>query len=154
MNQDLRNRFEARDAFGIVSSQVADGALPLMCESVFESAQFALMLIHQAQSAGRGLAESTLRVRGVDAASGMVLLDSRLGGSTVPVNGLLPVSCFTPEPGESLVPFLVRAALALLDVYDSTVLPKRPNRWAPGGLRDSGTNANIWYVMSDAGRCP
>jgi hypothetical protein len=33
MNQDLRDRFEARDAFGIVSSQVADGALPLMCES-------------------------------------------------------------------------------------------------------------------------
>jgi len=123
MNQDLRNRFEARDAFGIVSSQVADGALPLMCESVFESAQFALMLIHQAQSAGRGLAESTLRVRAVDAASGMVLLDSRLGGSTVPVNGL-PVSCFTPEPGESLVPFLVRAGLALLDVYDSMVLPE------------------------------
>ena len=111
MNQDLRNRFEARDAFGIVSSQVADGALPLMCESVFESAQFALMLIHQAQSAGRGLAESTLRVRAVDAASGTVLLDSRLGGSTVPVNGL-PVSCFTPEPGESLVPFLVRAPLS------------------------------------------
>jgi hypothetical protein len=123
MNQDLRDRFEARDAFGIVSSQVADGALPLMCESVFESAQFALMLIHQAQSAGRGLAESTLRVRAVDAASGMVLLDSRLGGSTVPVNGL-PVSCFTPEPGESLVPFLVRAGLALLDVYDSMVLPE------------------------------
>jgi len=123
MNQDLRDCFEARDAFGIVSSQVADGALPLMCESVFESAQFALMLIHQAQSAGRGLAESTLRVRAVDAASGMVLLDSRLGGSTVPVNGL-PVSCFTPEPGESLVPFLVRAGLALLDVYDSMVLPE------------------------------
>jgi len=123
MNQDLRDCFEARDAFGIVSSQVADGALPLMCESVFESAQFALMLIHQAQSAGRGLAESTLRVRAVDAASGMVLLDSRLGGSTVPVNGL-PVSCFTPEPGESLVPFLVRAGLALLDGYDSMVLPE------------------------------
>ena len=123
MNQDLRDRFEARDAFGIVSSQVADGALPLMCESVFESAQFALMLIHQAQSAGRGLAESTLRVRAVDAASGTVLLDSRLGGSTVPVNGL-PVSCFTPEPGESLVPFLVRAGLALLDGYDSMVLPE------------------------------
>ena len=123
MNQDLRDCFEARDAFGIVSSQVADGALPLMCESVFESAQFALMLIHQAQSAGRGLAESTLRVRAVDAASGTVLLDSRLGGSTVPVNGL-PVSCFTPEPGESLVPFLVRAGLALLDVYDSMVLPE------------------------------
>jgi len=46
MNQDLRDRFEARDAFGIVSSQVDDGALPLMCESAFESAQFALMLIH------------------------------------------------------------------------------------------------------------
>ena len=43
MNQDLRNRFEARDAFGIVSSQVDDGALPLMCESVFESAQFAVL---------------------------------------------------------------------------------------------------------------
>jgi len=123
MNQDLRDRFEARDAFGIVSSQVDDGALPLMCESVFESAQFALMLIRQAQSAGRGLAESTLRIRAVDAASGMVLLDSRLGGSTVPVNGL-SVSCFTPEPGESLVPLLVRAALALLDVYDSMVLPE------------------------------
>ena len=123
MNQDLRDRFEARDAFGIVSSQVDDGALPLMCESVFESAQFALMLIRQAQSAWRGLAESTLRIRAVDAASGMVLLDSRLGGSTVPVNGL-SVSCFTPEPGESLVPLLVRAALALLDVYDSMVLPE------------------------------
>jgi len=46
MNQDLRERFETRDAFGIVSSQVDDGALPLMCESAFESAQFALMLIH------------------------------------------------------------------------------------------------------------
>jgi hypothetical protein len=122
MNQDLRDSFEARDAFGIVSSQVDDRALPLMCESVFESAQFALMLIHQAQSAGRGLAESRLRVRAVDAASGMVLLDSRWGGSTVPVNGL-PVSCFTPEPGESLVPFLVRAVLALLDVYHSMLLP-------------------------------
>ena len=123
MNQDLRDRFEARDAFGIVSSQVDDGALPLMCESVFESAQFALMLIRQAQSAGRGLAESTLRIRAVDAASGMVLLDSRLGESTVPVHGL-SVSCFTPVPGESLVPFLVRAALALLGVYDSMVLPE------------------------------
>jgi hypothetical protein len=121
MNQDLRDRFEARDAFGIVSSQVDDGALPLMCESAFESAQFALMLIHQAQSARRGLVESTLRVRGVDAATGTVLLDSRLGGSTAPVDGL-PVSCFTPEQGESLVPFLVRATLALLDTYDSILL--------------------------------
>ena len=67
MNQDLLNRFEARDAFGIVSSQVDDGALPLMCESVFESAQFALMPIYQAQSAGRGLTESTPRVGGVNA---------------------------------------------------------------------------------------
>jgi hypothetical protein len=106
MNQDLLDRFEARDAFGIVSSQVDDGALPLMCESAFESAQFALMLIHQAQSAGRGLAESTLRIHAVDAASGMVLLDSRRGGSTVPVTGL------------------VRAAIALLDLYDSMVLPE------------------------------
>ena len=123
MNQDLRNLFETRDAFGIVSSQVDDGALPLMCDSVFESAQFALMLIHQAQSAGRGLAESTLSVSSVDSASGMVLLDSRLGESTVPVHGL-SVSCFTPVPGESLVPFLVRAWLALLDLYDSIVLPE------------------------------
>ena len=123
MNQDLRNRFEARDAFGIVSSQVDDGALPLMCESVFESAQFALMPIYQAQSAGRGLTESTPRVGGVNAVSGMVLLDSRLAESTVPVHGL-SVSCFTPVPGESLVPFLVRAALALLGVYDSMVLPE------------------------------
>ena len=122
MNQDLRDRFEARDAFGIVSCQVDDGRLPLMSESVFESAQFALMLIHQAQSPGQGLAESTLRVRGVDAASGMVLLDSRLGDLTVPVDGL-PVSCFTPEPGESLVPFLVRAVSALLETYDSLALP-------------------------------
>jgi hypothetical protein len=122
MNQDLRDSFEARDAFEIVSSQVDDRALPLMCESAFESAQFALMLIQQAQSAGRGLAESRLRVRAVDAASGMVLLDSRRGGSTVSVNGL-PVSCFTPAPGESLVPFLVRSVLALLDVYHSMVLP-------------------------------
>jgi hypothetical protein len=123
MNKDLRDRFEARDAFGIVTSQVEDGALPLMCESVFESAQFALMLIQEAQSAGRGLAQSTLRVRGVDAASGLVLLDSRAGGSTVPVNGL-PVSCFIPQPGESLVPFLVRAATALMDLYDAVVLPQ------------------------------
>lgn len=122
MNQDLRDRFEARDAFGIVSSQVDDGALPLMCESAFESAQFALMLIHQAQSAGRGLAESSLRVSGVDAAAGMVLFDSRLSGTSAPVTGL-PVSCFTPEPEESLVPFLVRAAVALLDAYDSVVRP-------------------------------
>jgi hypothetical protein len=121
MNHELRDRFEARDAYGIVSLQVDDGALPLMCESPFESAQFALMLIHQAQSAGRGLAESTLRVRGVDAASGTVLLDARLDGSTSPIDGL-PVSCFTPEPGESLVPFLVRATLVLLDTYDSVLL--------------------------------
>ena len=140
--QGTAYRFEARDAFGIVSSQVDDGALPLMCESAFESAQFALMLIHQAQSAGRGLAGSTLRVRAVDVASGMVLLDSRQGGSTVPVNGL-PVSCFTPEPGESLVPFLVRAALALLDVYDSMALPKAAcplgSRWPTR----SGSGAHI-----------
>jgi hypothetical protein len=121
MNQDLRDRFEARDAFGIVSSQVDDGALPLMCESAFESAQFALMLIHQAQSAGRGLAASTLRVCGLDVASGMVLLESRNGGSVVPVDGL-PESCFTPQQGESLTPFLVRAVSALLDTYHSLTL--------------------------------
>jgi len=122
MNEDLRDRFEARDAFGVVSSQVDDGPLSLMCESVFESAQFALMLIHQAQSAGRGLPETTLRVRAVDAASGMVILDSPTGGSTAPTNGLA-VSCFTPDPDESLVPFLVRAVSALFDVYDSAALP-------------------------------
>jgi len=122
MNQDLRNRFEARDAFGIVSSQVDDGALPLMCESVFESAQFALMLIHQAQSAGHGLNETMLRVRAVDAASGTVLLDWRTDGSTVPTFSL-PAWCFSPEPDESLVPFLVRAVSALFDVYDSMALP-------------------------------
>jgi hypothetical protein len=60
--------------------------------------------------------ETMLRVRAVDAASGMVLLDSRMG-----VKGLR-VSCFTPEPGETLVPFLMRATSALLDVYDSIVL--------------------------------
>ena len=123
MNLDLRDRFEARDAFGIVSSQVDDGRLPLMCESAFESAQFAMMLIHQAQSAGPRPAEWTLLIRAVDAELGMVLLDSRWGESTVPVDGLA-VSCFTPELGESLVPFLVRAATALLDVYDSMVLPE------------------------------
>ena len=122
MNQDLRGRFDARDALGIVSSQVDDGALPLMCESVFESAQFALMLIHQAQSAGGGVHEAMLRVRALDAASGIVLLDWRMG-STVPANGL-PASCFTPEPGESLVPFLVRGVSVLLDVYDSRALPR------------------------------
>ena len=122
MNQDLRDQFEARDAVGIVTAQVDDGPLSLMCGSAFESAQFALMLIHEAQSAGRVLPETTLRVLAVDAASGTVLLDSRSDGFTVPVSGI-PVSCFTPEPGESLVPFLVRATTALLDVYDSTVLP-------------------------------
>jgi hypothetical protein len=123
MNQDLRDCFEARDAFGIVSSQVDDGPLSLMCESVFESAQFALMLIHEAQSAGPAPAESTLLIRAVDAVAGTVLLDSRIGGSTVPVDALA-VSSFTPEQGESLVPFLVRAATALLDAYDSMVLPE------------------------------
>ena len=122
MNQELRQRFEARDAFGIVSSQVDDGALTVMCESVFESAQFALMLIHEAQSAGRGPVEATLRVCGVDAVSGLVLLESRRDRTTVPVHGL-PTSLFVPEPGESLVPFLVRAASALLETYDSVVLP-------------------------------
>jgi hypothetical protein len=122
MNQDLQGLFEARDAFGIVSTQVEDGALPLMTESAFESAQFALMLIHEAQSAGREACDSTLRVSGEDAESGTVLLDVRQDGFTVPVEGL-PVSCFTPEPDESLVPFLVRGVSALLDMYDSTVLP-------------------------------
>jgi hypothetical protein len=123
MNQDLRDRFEARDAFGIVTAQVDDGPLSLMCESAFESAQFALMLIHQAQSAGRVLAETTLRILAVDDVTNTVLIDSRLDGLTVPVSGI-PVSYFTPEPGESLVPFLVRAATALLDVHGSTVLPE------------------------------
>ncbi len=123
MDQHLRDRFEARDAWGVVSTQVDDGALPVMCESVFESAQFALMLIHQAQSAGRGATEWTLRVRGVDSASGTVLLDSRLGGSAVPAHGL-PASCFVPEPGESLVPFLVRGVSALFAVYESVLLPR------------------------------
>jgi hypothetical protein len=121
MNHELHGLFEARDAFGIVSSQVDDGRLTLMCESVFESAQFALMLIDQAQSAGRGPAESHLRVRGVDLSSGIVLLDSRVDGSTHPVDGL-PVSSFIPTEGETLVPFLVRAVESLLEAYDSTVL--------------------------------
>lgn len=121
MNHELHELFEARDAYGIVASQVDDGRLPIMCESVFECAQFALMLIHQAASAGRRRAEAQLRVRGVDLASGIVLLDSRVGGATRPVEGI-PVSCFTPVEGETLVPFLVRAAQALLQAYDSLVL--------------------------------
>jgi hypothetical protein len=120
MNQDPRDRFGARDALGIVASQVDDGALPLMCESVFESAQFALMLI-QAKFAGADSPEAALRVRGVDAAAGMVLLDVRVRGATVPV-GSLPVSNFTPQQGESLVPFLARAVSALLDVCKSKAL--------------------------------
>ena len=121
MNHDPRDRSEALDAFAIVSSQVQDGRLPLMCESAFESAQFALMLVH-AQSVGRGLPEAMLRVNSVDATSGKVLLDARLDGQTVPV-ARVPVSNFTPRAGESLVPFLVRAVSALLDVYDSGALP-------------------------------
>lgn len=122
MNQGLRDRFEARDAAGIVSAQMDDGPLPIMCESVSESAQFALMLIHQAQSGARVPSEWALRVRGVDAGSQTVLLDSRLGTLTRPVAGL-PASCFVPEPGESLSPFLVRAVSALLDSYDAVALP-------------------------------
>ena len=111
MNQDLRDRFEARDAFGIVSSQVDNGALPLMCESVFESAQFALMLLHQARSAGRGVTRR----------SSAYAAWTRHQGWSSGVKGLR-VSCFTPEPGETLVPFLMRATSALLDVSDSIVL--------------------------------
>ena len=36
MNQYLRDRFEARDATGIVTAQRDDGRLPLMCESVID----------------------------------------------------------------------------------------------------------------------
>jgi hypothetical protein len=122
MNQYLRDRFEVRDAAGIVSAQMEDGPLPMMCESVSESAQFALMLIHQAQSGARVPAEWTLRVRGVDAASQTVLLESRIGAVVLPVDGL-PTSCFVPQPGESLSPFLVRAVSALLDSYDAVALP-------------------------------
>ena len=121
MNEDIREKFEARDAAGIVLSQVDDGPLPVMCESAFEVAQFALMLIHQAQSGGCGPAESTLRVCGVDAVSHMVALESRMGRVAVPVRGL-PVSCFVPEPGESLAPLLVRAVTDLLGAYDGSVV--------------------------------
>ncbi len=121
MNEDLRRKFEARDAAGIVSSQVDDGPLPVMCESAFEVAQFALMLIHQAQSSGHGPAESMLRVCGVDEVSHRVALETRLDGLPVQVEGL-PVSCFVPGPGESLAPFLERAVSELLSAYDGSVV--------------------------------
>jgi len=120
MNKDPRDRFGARDALGIVSSQVDDGTLPLMCESVFESAQFALMLI-QTKFAGADSAESALRVHGVDAAAGTVLLDVRVRGVVIPIDSL-PVTHFTPQQGESLVPFLARAVSALLSVCNSKAL--------------------------------
>jgi len=121
MNQELRDRYDARDAFGIVSAQVDDGALPLMCESVFESAQFALMLINEARSAGRRPVATSLCVRGVDEGSATVLLDARRGGPAATVAGL-PVSFFTPDPTETLVPFLVRGVQALLDMSDTLEL--------------------------------
>lgn len=115
MNRELRDCFDARDAFRIVATQVDDGPLTVMCESAYESAQFALMLIHEAEFAGQRPGATTLTVRSVDEASGTVLLDSPLGGTVA----RLPMSSFTPEPGETRVPFLVRAAQSLLDLYES-----------------------------------
>jgi hypothetical protein len=117
MNQYLRDRFEARDAAGIVTAQMDDGRLPLMCESVFESAQFALMLIHQAQQESRRVVRM-LRVAGIDFGSQRVLLETRIGTVVFPVDSL-PFSVFVPVEGESLHPFLIRAVSALLDSHDT-----------------------------------
>ena len=115
MNQALRDCYDAGDARGIVATQVDDGPLTVMCSSAYESAQFALMLIHEAEFAGHRPGATTLRVREVDEASGTVLVDSPLGGTAAG----LPSSHFVPQPDESLVPFLVRAVQALLDVSES-----------------------------------
>lgn len=122
MNQYLRDLFEARDAAGIVTAQRDDGRLPLMCGSVFESAQYALMLIHESQQESTLHTEATLRVAGLDYESQTVLLDSRIDGVVFPVDSL-PWSVFVPVEGESLHPFLIRAVSALLDSHDTQVLP-------------------------------
>lgn len=122
MNKDLRDRFDARDAPAIVSWQMDDSRRTLMCESVLESAQFALMLIQQAQQCSRGLAEWTLRVRGVDETAGLVLLDWRRGSVAFPVDGL-DVAHFVPVFGESMHPFLIRGVTALLAVFDAACMP-------------------------------